>query len=692
MSDGFPAADLLLEIGLEECPARFVAGALAALEAGVSRRLEEARLAHGAAERFGTPRRLAVLVRSVAGAQAERVEEVKGPPARAAFTADGKPTQAAVGFARNQGLVADDLQVRSTPQGEYVFAVRREPGRPALEVLPGLLADAIRSIEFPKSMRWGAGDLRFVRPIRWLVALCGAAVVPVRLEELVAGRESRGHRFLAPGSVVIGAAGEYRASVAAAGVIADPEERRQRTWAQVAAAAEAAEARVRPDAALLDEITHLVEYPTALVGRFDPAFLALPEEVLVTPMREHQRYFPLVGPDGRLLPRFVAVRNGGELGLANVRQGNERVLAARLADARFFFEEDLKIPLPERVRDLGRIVFQEGLGTLLDKVERVERLTAELCRWAGATGADAAAAARAAHLCKADLTTRLVSEFPELQGIMGREYARRAGEPEAVATAIAEHYQPRGAGDTLPQSLAGALLALADKMDAIAGCFGVGLVPSGSQDPYGLRRQAIGIVRIVLERRLPIELVALIEAAVAGYGPKIASSPEVAAAVSDFLNGRLRTQLAEMGFRHGVIEAVLARGPGRAWDALDRAKSLAEISGKAAEADLLVAYQRVANLAARATYDAVQPERLVQPAERALWEAYLAAHERVSALVARGAYAAALTELAGLRPLVDRLFTEVMVMDEDLAIRANRLALLRRLADLFGQVADLSKL
>src|SRR5690606_35677395 len=459
---------LLLEIGMEECPARFVGPALEELGRLAAERLADARIAHGAVRTLGTPRRLAVLVEDVAAHQAELTREVKGPPARAAFDPSGAPTRAALGFAASQGVAVEELVVKETEGGAYVYAVRREAGRPTRDVLPAVLHSLVTSLKFPKSMRWGNGTLRFARPIRWLVALLGDEVVPFELEGVTAGRATRGHRTLADRAIELESAGRYVEVLREQGkILVDVVERRASILRQVETLARQAGGQLVMDEALLDEVTHLVEWPTALLGSFDPDFLEVPEEILITTMKEHQRYCPVRA--GKLLPVFVAVRNGDETALDVVRAGNERVLAARLADARFFYAEDLKRPLADRVDQLKGILFQERLGSLWDKVERVRRIIRQVSE--GYSGEVRAKAERAAFLAKADLVTQVVYEFPELQGVMGRAYALASGEDPEVAEAILEHYMPRHAHDRLPATEAGVLVSLADKADTIVGCF-----------------------------------------------------------------------------------------------------------------------------------------------------------------------------------------------------------------------------
>lgn len=679
---------LLLEIGMEECPARFVGPALEELGRLAAERLADARIAHGAVRTLGTPRRLAVLVEDVAAHQAELTREVKGPPARAAFDPSGAPTRAALGFAASQGVAVEELVVKETEGGAYVYAVRREAGRPTRDVLPAVLHSLVTSLKFPKSMRWGNGTLRFARPIRWLVALLGDEVVPFELEGVTAGRATRGHRTLADRAIELESAGRYVEVLREQGkVLVDVAERRASILRQVETLARQAGGQLVMDEALLDEVTHLVEWPTALLGSFDPRFLEVPEEILITTMKEHQRYFPVRA--GKLLPVFVAVRNGDETALDVVRAGNERVLAARLADARFFYEEDLKRPLADRVDQLKGILFQERLGSLWDKVERVRRIIRQVSE--GYSGEVRAKAERAAFLAKADLVTQVVYEFPELQGVMGRAYALASGEDPEVAEAILEHYMPRHAHDRLPATEAGVLVSLADKADTIVGCFAVGLEPTGSTDPYALRRQALGIIRTLLLHRPPVTLSRLLEAAADGHQGVIDEPQAVLSRVLEFFAGRLRTLLSEEGVRHDLVDAALALGVGDVPAAWDRAMALKALSETDVWEALVVAYQRAANLAKKAgAGTSVDPALFAHEEEGELWRALQQVREEAGQHAAEGRYRQALEALAKLRAPVDAFFAAVLVMADDPAVRDNRLALLKGVVEAFRGVADLS--
>lgn len=686
------AHQLLFEIGCEEIPARFLPPALTDLERLARQGLQELRLDYMDVRTLGTPRRLTLVVEDVAEVQRDLVEEVKGPPERAAYGADGQPTQAAHGFARSQGVAVEDLQVKETPQGRYVFALRRESGRPTRDIIGPWLAGLITALSFPKSMRW-AGPTRFARPIRWLVALLDETVIPVECAGVTSSNVSRGHRFLGSDRVLIQRPQEYAERLRENYVIVDPAERRAMIWRQVQELAASLGGTVEEDPELLQEVTFLVEYPTALAGSFDSAYLELPKEVLITPMTEHQRYFPVLGSDGRLLPHFIAVRNGTGHRLDVVTRGNEKVLAARLADARFFYNEDRKQPLEQRVPRLADIVFQEALGTMKAKVDRIVALSRHLARQLDLPEGQRDVALRAAYLCKADLLTHMVYEFPELQGIMGREYALTSGEPEAVAQAIYEHMLPRHAGDEVAQSVPGAVVALADRFDTLVGCFAAGLIPTGSQDPYALRRAATGIVQTVLRHGFTLPVTAVLKAAMDLYGPSWQDrGEEVVQQVAAFIRQRVRVGLMEQGCRHDLVDAVLAVEPDDLVEVARRATQLNSLLGDAPFQEALRVFQRAANLARQAETTELEENLLKLPEEQALLKAVRNAAPVVEEAVGAGQWREAVGALAGLGPAVDGFFDQVLVMDPDPAIRRNRLALLAQVACLFRRVADFSQL
>lgn len=682
--------DLLLEIGTEELPAGFIDRALEQMRTDAAAGLGQLRLSFTDLVVYGTPRRLALLVRGLAERQDDLVKQSKGPSRRVAFADDGTPTKAAEGFARGQGVAVAELEVRDTEQGEYVFAVTREAGRLAAAVLEDWLSQFVTNIQFPKSMRWGTGTVRFARPLRWLVALLGDSVLRVAVGDVQAGASTYGHRFLAPDEITLSNPDEYVERLRSAYVLVDGAERKAAVERHVSAAAAAAGGRVVDDGSLAAEVANLIEYPAAVVGSFTDEYLTLPREVLITPMREHQRYFPLADEDGGLLPQFIAVSNGPRPEPEVVRTGNEKVLAARLADARFFFDEDRKRPLSANVEALKNVVFQQQLGTVFEKTARIQTLAEGLGAELGVDDGVVAVIRQGARLAKADLVTQMVHEFPELQGVMGREYARLAGEDDAVATVIYEHYLPRHAGDVLPQTDAGRAVSIADKVDTIVGCFGAGLIPTGSQDPYALRRQALGVVRIAMESQLNIHLGRLLERAYELFEGKLADRAQTLAKVQEFFRQRVRGVLLEHGIRHDVADAVIAADCNNLAAVLGRARALQAFSKAPDFESLMTAYERVANLAGQAETVAVTLQLFEADAERRLYDVATAVAQQLPALMDAGAYDDVFGLLAGLRPHVDGLFADVMVMAPDPDVRQNRLALLRQTLHLFNAPADLS--
>lgn len=686
--------DLLLEVGTEEIPAGFLARALPELAERATKALAEARLEVEAVRALGTPRRLALLVTGVADRQPDVSERVVGPPARVAFDAEGKPTKAAAGFAEKNGVALADLERGEVPgkKGEYVLCTRREAGQPAEAVLPALLSELIATQPWPKSMRWADRAESFVRPVHWIACLFGGEVLPVSYAGVAAGRESRGHRFLAPNAIELsGKLGEYESALRAAFVIVDPDKRRTMIGAELSRIEGETGLSVRPDPELEAEVANLVEYPVGVCGQFDAAYLEVPEEVVVSAMRAHQRYFAMQDAQGALANRFVTIAGTVTRDPALVRAGNERVLAARLADAQFFFREDQKRSLADFAARLGDVTFQKKLGSIGAKVERIEAAARAL---AADAGVDPELAGRAAALCKADLTTHMVGEFPDLQGIMGRHYAILSGEPEAVADAIAEHYQPRGAGDALPASAAGAVVGLADRLDTIVGCFAVGLQPSGSADPYGLRRAALAVLRILGERRWPVDLRTLVERAAAELSAAVDVSDEVTAEVLEFFRVRLRGLLVDTaGLPADCVDAALAVGYADPADARLRAEALSRLRARADFEPLAIAFKRVANiLKGQARAGEPDPAAFSHDEERALHAAFRDIEDRAREKLAARDYHMALSVLAELKAPVDSFFDAVLVMDEDPRVRENRLALLGRINEAFTAIADFRQL
>lgn len=685
--------DLLLEIGVEEVPSAPLYDAVTQLKTRAAAALDGARLSYGAITAYGAPRRLALIVSGLAERQDDLSMKVKGPAVAAAFDASGNPTKAAEGFARSRGIAVSDLVREATGAGEYVFAQVEETGRSTEDILPDLLATLIGDLDWAKSMRWGSGTTRFIRPVRWLVALFGSIVVPVCFAGVEAGRTSLGHRFLG-GPTEIPYAGAYIETLCHARVMADAEERAELIRLQLDKAATELDARPVVPEKTFAEVVNLVEYPTVGVGRFDDAFLAVPREIVEEAMESHQRYFPLEAVDGSLLPRFLVVHNGDPARTDAIIAGHERVIRARLADAAFFVAEDLARPLESYVHELDSIVFHEKLGSLGAKVARIEALASALAEAVGAPADEAAYATRAAHLAKADLVTHAVIEFTSLQGVMGYRYAQAAGEAEMVAEAIVDHYRPRYAGDELPRSLAGKLVSIADKLDTIVGIFALGQGPTGSADPYALRRSAIGILTMIIDGGVRLQLDEAIAAALAGYEGVVAGlDPNaVGATVKTFFDGRLEVMLRDRGFEYDVIEAVMAVASADPADTVHRVRAFTAFRETDAGRDLSVAFKRVANLADPVAGDA--PDHgIMGDEEGALADAVEIAYERVGALMTVDRdYEAALSALADLRGPVDAFFDAVLVMDSDPVVRVNRLALLNRLRGLMVDFADFKKL
>lgn len=683
---------LLFEVGTEELPPSELPGVLAALEENAGRELGDARLGFASLRVYSTPRRLTLLVDGLEEQQATFRTRVTGPPRKAAFDATGRPTKAAEGFARAQGVTVADLVTIATDRGEYLAADRTEPGRPAADVLPDLLTRLMTSLPFAKQMRWGDGEVRFSRPVRWVVAMLDDVVLSMTFLGIPAGRTTYGHRFLHPAPITLAHARDWLSALDGARVMPDLRGRRDAVRGAVETAAGAISQRAVVDDATLETVLHLVEAPAAVVGTFAESYLELPRQVVETPIRRHQKCFVVERADGTLAPAFVAVSNmpGGDA--TEIRRGNERVIRARLADADFYFREDRKIRPEERLPLLAGMVFQERLGTLKDKTDRLVQLVEHV---ADVPADRLVILRRAALLAKTDLASGMVREFPELEGLMGEEYARRAGEPDDVARAIGEHYLPRSADGRLPRSDAGALLGIADKVDTIVGCLGVGLIPSGSQDPYALRRQAQGVVQIMLERgdRFSFSLGRTIGAALALLEAKLVEPHDVTRQRAlDFFKIRLATILAARSFRPDVVEAVLAAGFDVPSQALRRVEAVTALMKRPDWDPLVITFKRAINILPAGFSGAGDPSRFVHDAERRLHEETAGRCEQVLAALGAGRYEEALAEVAALRPAVDTFFEAVLVMDKDPAIQANRLALLRAIADLLLPVADLRKI
>ncbi len=678
----------LLEIGVEELPARDLTAALEQLGELAPRLLEEARLEHGAIKLYGTPRRLAIVVHDLAPRQRALEQVIKGPPARVAFDAAGKPTKAAEGFARGQKVLVESLQVRPMDGGEYVVAVRREEGKPAIEVLASLLPELIAAIKFDKSMRWNHTNVSFSRPLRWFVALLGQEIVPFEYAGLTSGRLTRGPRAAGSPDLEIPEADAYVDLLKSHGVILDVNERRAEIKRQIEQLAASVHGVVPDDPALLDEVTNLVEQPTALLGNFEPEYLAVPADVLITVMKKHQRYFPVLQPSTfHLLPYFIAVRNGPADNLDIVRHGNEGVLRARFADAAYFVKHDQQKKLEDYLPRLGTLTFQVKLGSMLDKVHRLEQLTPRLAAMLSLSESEMQVAARAAHLCKADLATQMVVEITSLQGVMGREYALRQGEPPEVAQAIFEHYLPRYAGDRLPDSRPGLAVGLADRLDSLVGLFAVGLIPTGSADPFALRRAALGIVQVLVEKRLSLSLRELLQAA-AQVQPMPVDEPVIAQA-HQFIIERLRVLLGEQGWKYDLVDGVLSARGDNPCAARLAVEQLTAWVARPDWNDLLSNYARCVRITREfAQLFPLDISRDPHPSTQSLYQAYRTVAAHITPQSSVDEFFAAFAPLV---PVISQFFVDVMVMHEDETLRTTRLALLQRISALTQGIVDLSK-
>ena len=690
--------DLLIELGCEEIPAGVAPKMAAALLSGIEQTLREADLSFGACRWLGTPRRLTAHVADVRAQQSDRVEELTGPPARIAFDAEGAPTKAALGFARGKGLDPASIYLKSTDRGDYAAAKLEIKGQSAADVLAAALPQLLKSLPQPKRMRWGRGSEAFIRPVQWLVALFGDQPLSVSYAGVTAGRRSEGHRFLGDAVELADAnLGAYVDAMRSAKVMVEVDERRELIATRAVALASSVGGTLVDDPKTLDVVTWLVEWPEPLLGTLPEAFMSIPDEVIITTLREHQKLFTVRGPQGALLNRFVAVANTlSETSRPVVAAGNAKVVSARLSDAKFFYDADRSQPLETFLPKLEGRIYLQGLGSTLDKSRRIEQLAQML---ASRLCPDALEAAeRAAHLCKADLVTQMVFEFTELQGRIGADYARASGESDAVAEAIAEHYQPTFAGDDIPSTDAGCVVALSDKIDSIVACFGLGMIPTGSQDPYALRRGALGVLNILMGRGWAMSLSEMIRAAANALPTDNLKQRDEAlvSQVMEFFKGRLKSLLSEELGAVDVVEAVLDAGFDDVPGAVARAHAVAAIRQQATFEPLAAAFKRVGNLVKKAqeagTDAAVDPSLFVEEAEGALHQATVAVAGQVDAQVAAGDWTAVLTSLSTVKPAVDRFFDDVMVMHEDERLRRNRLALLMSTGRLFAQVADFSRI
>lgn len=683
--------DLLIELGTEELPPKALKGLSESFTASFVAELNQARLAFESVESFATPRRLAVLIKGVDAQQADEVVEKRGPAIQAAFDADGNPTRAAEGWARGLGITVDDAERLKTDKGEWLLYNATVAGKSIRDLVQGFIDQAVKQLPIPKAMRWGSTSYQFIRPLHTLTVLLDSNVLDAELFGVKSNNKVNGHRFHHPERLTVDHAANYAEVLASGHVVASFAARRETIRESVIELAKAEDSVPVWDEDLIDEVASLVEYPVPMVASFDESFLAVPKEALIYTMKDDQRYFPLVNENGDLLPRFIFISNIQSRDPQQVIQGNEKVIRPRLADAQFFFESDKKTKLADRLDKLDSVLFQKELGSIGDKARRMEATSRFI---ADELKADKNAAARAGLLAKADLVSSMVMEFPEVQGIMGMHYARHDGESEAVASAIEAHYRPRFAGDALPTSLEGCAVALADKLDTLAGIFGIGQIPTGDRDPFGLRRAAIGMLRILVEKQLPLDLETLVRSAVANYGNIIKNPDEVTTQVVDFLLGRFRAWYQDQSISVDVIQAVLARRPTVALDFDHRVKAVAEFRSNPQAEALAAANKRVSNILAKSEMKlaAVDTSLLQEDAEKSLHNALSGLRDTVSTAAINGDYAAALSALATLREPVDRFFDEVMVNADDEAIRRNRLSLLNELRDQFLNVADISLL
>ncbi len=686
--------DFLLEIGVEELPARFISDAIEQLREKVENWLQTERLHYEGLRTYATPRRLALIIEGLAERQEDVHEEAKGPARKIAVDEAGNWTKAAHGFARGQSVDTDTLFFKEVNGVEYVYANKFISGKETIELLPAI-KEIIVHLHFPQNMRWGSHSFRFARPIQWLVALYGKDVIPFTISQIETGSVSYGHRFLG-NEVTFTFPSDYEKTLREAFVIVDPAERMEIIGKQLDQLARENKWVIPVDKELLDEVTNLVEYPTALSGSFDESFLALPKEVLITSMREHQRYFPVENEKGELLPYFITVRNGNNEHIENVAKGNEKVLRARLADAAFFYEEDQKMEIDDALKRLEQIVYHEELGSIGDKVRRIVAGVKKLSQELKVDETTANIANRAAQICKFDLVTQMVNEFTELQGRMGEVYAELAGEKVEVAKAIEEHYKPRSAGDSTPQSLAGTLISIVDKLDTIVACFAIGLIPTGSQDPYALRRQAAGIIHMLDDQKLDIEIEQLIAMGLTiceGQGILKRPLHEVEAELSDFFKLRVKAFLQEAGMKYDVIEAVLEGRMEHIPTLAKKAEFIEANRDKESFKAVIEALSRVTNIAKKAEGRLEINDALFEKEEeRALYVKYIEVKDVVKEALSRGAVEEAFTALSGCKEVINHYFDHIMVMAENEEIKANRLAQMGDFAEVIRSFAQFQAL
>ncbi len=687
---------LLLEIGTEEIPAGYIEPALNALTSILLKKLSGARIAHGDAKVFGTPRRLAIQISDVEDRQESLTEEITGPPEKVAFDGQGKPLVAAQKFAEKLGIPIEQIKIKETEKGRYLCAEKTDAGLPTVDFLANILPDMITEIPFPKTMKWADLHIQFARPVRSVLAILGSRVIPFALGNIQSSNTVSGHRFMQPDKITIHTPDEYVGRLRGAYVMADLAERRKAVEEEVAKAAAALGGKVLPDSGLTDIVKNLVEYPVAVVGKFDREFLEVPDEVLITAMRKHQKYFAVVDDKNKLMPCFIAVNNTLAKDMSLAAAGHERVLRARLSDAQFFYRSDLESSFEAWVEKLQGLLFQAKLGTMYEKMLRVRELAEAVSDMAEQSEDVKQDASRAATLCKADLVSQVVVEFPELQGVMGRVYAGVRGENTAVASAVEEHYRPTYSGGPLPETITGAILAVADKADSICGCFKAGLIPTGASDPYALRRQGIGIVQIMLDKGFSFSLMLLIEKSLSLFGEiSVRDMREISTKIYTFLQNRMEHLLAEQGFSKDVIAAVTSVSVDNVPHLWERVRALEKLKSAPDFEPIAVAFKRVVNIIRKAEYlvSGVVDESLFgHETERQLFAACKEVKNKVADDMRKGQFEQALLDIASLRPAVDAFFNDVLVMAEDEKIRDNRLVLLKHIVNLFENYADFSKI
>lgn len=681
---------LLFEVGVEELPSRFVSSTLQQIKNNLIKMLGENRIEFNEINTYGTPRRLTFIVKGISERQSNLEEEVKGPSKKIALDADGNFTKPALGFMKSKGLKEEDVVFKTVGKDEYIFGTIRQEGKETSEVLKNILPEAVKSVTFPKAMRWGGKNMRFARPIRWMVTLLNDNVLEFNLEGIQSSNITKGHRFLGQSEFEVNSLEDYLNKLEENYVILDQDRRKEMIRTQCIEVANSLGGEVEFDEDLLEEVTHLVEYPTAFYGEFNEDYAKLPKEVVTTPMQQHQRYFPVV-KDDKLLPNFIAVRNGNDYRIDKVKAGNEKVLVARLEDALFFYKEDTKKDLESYTEKLKSVVFQAKLGTVYDKSLRIEELSSNIIDLLK-LNSDKEDTIRAAKLCKADLVTGMVFEFTELQGIMGREYAKVSGENEAISEAIFEHYLPRFAGDMLPKTNAGIALSIADKLDSICGFFAIGIQPTGSQDPYALRRQALGILNILMDSKIDVNLEKLVELGLENYSNLEFNKYEVTNDIMEFFKERIKNLFRDLGIRYDVIDAVLSSKLNDISDMHLRAVELNNWLDKDELVEMLTAFNRVSTLAQKSESDKVNKDLLKEEAETNLYKEFTNTKEKVNELLNDKKYSEALDAFASLRPSIDAMFDSVMIMDKDEAIKNNRLGLLKQIYDTMLSICDLSKI